>query len=153
MFLFLFESLVIGVDAEEHIVASASLVAASARSSREVGESSGVGESFGDVLGGIDASNFDEAFSRFFESFGDEDGSFGFSFCTNDRRTFFLLCLEHDVRLPLCFLLGDLLLLDGVGELLAEDEVSDRDVVEDDVESLGSLRQSVANLFPAGGGK
>jgi len=60
-----------------------------------------------------------------------------------------LFSFGDDVRLSLGFLLRDLFLLDGVGELLAEDEVGDRDVVEDEIESGGALRERFADLAPA----
>ena len=50
-----------------------------------------------------------------------------------------MLRFGDDVGLALGLLLGDLLLLDGATELLAEDEMRDRDVVEDDVEVVGAL--------------
>ena len=53
-----------------------------------------------------------------------------------------------DVRLALGLLLGDLLLLDGARELLAEDEVRDRDVVQNNVEVVRALRESATDLGP-----
>ena len=47
----------------------------------------------------------------------------------DDARLFLLLGLGNNISLALGFLLGDLLLLDGATELLAEDEVRDRDVI------------------------
>ena len=55
---------------------------------------------------------------------------------------------RDDVRLALGLLLGDLLLLDGARELLAEDEVRDRDVVQNNVEVVRALRERGADLGP-----
>ena len=55
---------------------------------------------------------------------------------------------RDDVGLALGLLLGDLLLLDGATELLAEDEVRDRDVVENNVEVVRALRERTADLGP-----
>ena len=55
---------------------------------------------------------------------------------------------RDDVGLALGLLLGDLLLLDGARELLAEDEVRDRDVVQNNVEVVRALRERTTDLGP-----
>ena len=59
-----------------------------------------------------------------------------------------MLGLGNNISLALGFLLGDLLLLDGATELLAEDEVRDRDVVQNNVEVVRALRESATDLGP-----
>ena len=59
-----------------------------------------------------------------------------------------MLRFRDDVGLALGLLLGDLLLLDGARELLAEDEVRDRDVVQNNVEVVRALRESATDLGP-----
>ena len=61
---------------------------------------------------------------------------------------FFLVRFGDNIGLALGLLLGDLLLLDGAAELLAEDEVRDRDVIQNDVEVVGALRERRADLGP-----
>ena len=59
-----------------------------------------------------------------------------------------MLRFGNNISLALGLLLGDLLLLDGARELLAEDEVRDRDVVQNNVEVVRALRERTADLGP-----
>ena len=60
------------------------------------------------------------------------------------------MCIrDSNISLALGLLLGDLLLLDGAAELLAKHQMRDRDIIQDDVEVVGALRERRADLGPA----
>ena len=121
------------VEAEEHV--GAALVAARG----QVGDAAGPGQRLGDLAGGVDAADLDEARAALLEGLGDRRGGLGLALGADDRGLLLLLGLGDDVGLALGLLLGDLLLLDGRRELLAEDEVRDRDVVQYNVEVVRAL--------------
>lgn len=66
------------------------------------------------------------------------------SLSTNDVRQLFLLSLLHQKAGTLSLLLCDLLVLNSLGELRSESEVSDGNVIEDNVEVLRASVQGLA---------
>lgn len=68
----------------------------------------------------------------------------------NHARLPLLLGLLDDEASALGLLLGNLLLLDGLGELLAKGHVGDGHVLEGDVELVGALRQLGADAVRHG---
>ena len=82
-----------------------------------------------DLLRGVDASDFNEARAALLQRSGDDLGGGRLALGADDARLFLLLGLGDNISLALGLLLGDLLLLDGAAELLAEDEVRDRDII------------------------
>jgi hypothetical protein len=74
----------------------------------------------------------------------------GLALRANDIRLPLLLGLFNDEARALGLLLGDLLLLDGLGELLAERHVRDGHVLEGDVELAGALEQVGADAVGHG---
>ena len=101
-----------------------------------------------DLLRGVDASDFNQTRAALLEGPRNDLGGGGLALGANHRSLFFLFRFRDDVRLALGLLLGDLLLLDGAAELLAEDEVRDRHVVQNNVEVVGALRERTADLGP-----
>jgi hypothetical protein len=81
---------------------------------------------------------------------GDCVGGLGFALGADDVGLPLLLGLLDDESGALGLLLGDLLLLDGLGELLAEGHVCDGDVLEGDVELARALEQVGADLVGDG---
>ena len=82
-----------------------------------------------DLLRGVDAPHFNEARAALLQRSGDDLGGGGLALGADDRGLFFLFRFGHNISLALGLLLGDLLLLDGPTELLAEDEMRDRDII------------------------
>ena len=76
----------------------------------------------------------------------DELRTLGLSLRLDHRRPALLLRLVHDEPRPLRLLLRHLLRLDGRGVLLAEGEVRNGHVVQDEVELSGALQKHRANL-------
>ena len=101
-----------------------------------------------DLLRGVDASDFNQTRAALLEGPRNDLGGGGLALGADDRRLLFLLRFRDDVGLALGLLLGDLLLLDGARELLAEDEVRDRDVVQNNVEVVRALRERTTDLGP-----
>ena len=82
-----------------------------------------------DLLRGVDASDFNQTRAALLQRSGDDLGGRGLALGADDRGLFFLFRFGHNIGLALGLLLGDLLLLDGAAELLAEDQMRDRDVI------------------------
>ena len=82
-----------------------------------------------DLLRGVDAPHLNEARAALLEGPTNNLGGRGLALGADDARLFFLFGLGNNISLALGLLLGDLLLLDGAAELLAEDEMRDRDVI------------------------
>ena len=113
--------------------------AAALAARRQVRDAARARQRLRDLLRGVDAPHFNEARAALLEGPRDDLGGGGLALGADDRGLFFLFRFGHNISLALGFLLGDLLLLDGATELLAEDQMRDRDVVEDDVEVVRAL--------------
>jgi hypothetical protein len=101
-----------------------------------------------DLLRGVDAPDLDEARAALLEGPTNNLGGRGLALGADDARLLFLFGLGNNISLALGLLLGDLLLLDGAAELLAEDEVRDGDIVQNNIEVVGALRERRADLGP-----
>lgn len=118
-----------------------------ARQVRDVGIP---GQHLRNVLLGLDSSDHDQAVTALGDCLGDCVGGLGFTLSTDDVGLSLLLCLlDHEAR-ALSLLLGNLLLLDGLGELLAEGHVCDGNVLEGNVELVGALKKVGADLVGDG---
>mmetsp|Transcript_20743 Transcript_20743/g.28004 ORF Transcript_20743/g.28004 Transcript_20743/m.28004 type:complete len:243 (+) Transcript_20743:313-1041(+) len=104
------------------------------------------GHNRGDLARGLDSAQFEESRGGC-EGLTKESGSLGFTLSLDDGGALILDCLVDQVLGTLSLLLGDLLLFDGLGELGAEMQISDGDIIEHDVEVAQSLGQAVANLL------
>ena len=96
---------------------------------RQVRDAARARQRLRDLLRGVDAPDLDEARAALLQRSGDDLGGGGLALGADDACFFLLLGLGNNISLALGLLLGDLLLLDGATELLAEDEVRDRDVI------------------------
>ena len=91
------------------------------------------------LAGCLNLSDLDQTITRLGNGPADGLGTLGFTLGTNNVGLSLLLGLLDDEPRPLGILLCDLLLLDGLGELLAEGHVGDGHILERDVELLGAL--------------
>lgn len=107
----------------------------------EIGDVGVRGEGLGDLAGGLDLADLDEAVTVAGDGAGDGLGGLGLALGADDVGLALLLGLLDDEAGALGVLLGDLLLLDGTRELFAEGHVGDGDVLERDVELGRALRQ------------
>ncbi|KUI62671.1 hypothetical protein VP1G_11385 [Cytospora mali] len=89
----------------------------------------------------LNLSDLDQTIARLRDSLGDGVGTLGLSLGPDDVGLSLLLGLLDDEACPLGVLLRNLLLLDGLGELLAEGHVGDGHVLERDVELGRALQQ------------
>ena len=103
--------------------------AAALAARRQVRDAARARQRLRDLLRGVDAPDLDEARAALLEGPRDDLGGGRLALGADDARLFFLLRFRDDVGLALGLLLGDLLLLDGAAELLAEDQMRDRDVI------------------------
>ena len=104
-------------------------------------------ESVSDVLSSLDLSDRDKTWSTLAHGVGDELGSLSFTLSSQDSGLGLLFTLEDDELGTLGTLLSNLLGLDSAGELARELQVSDRDVVEDDVELQGAFAEDISDLL------
>ena len=108
------------------------------------------GEHLRDVPLGLDSSDHDQAIAALGDGLGDCVGGLGLALGADDVGLSLLLgLLDHEAG-ALGLLLRDLLLLDGLGELLAEGHVCDGDVLEGNVELARALEQVRADLVGDG---
>jgi len=89
----------------------------------------------------LNPSDHNQTITRLGNSLADSIRSLGFSLCANDASLSLLLRLLDDEPRSLGLLLRNLLVLDGLGELLAERQVCDGDVFEGDVELCGAAEE------------
>lgn len=94
----------------------------------------------GNVFCGLDTSEFYQTLSSDAEGLGEEDSRLGVSLGRDDGRLLALLGFLHEEAGLLRILLRHLLQLYGLRELLAEGEMRDGDVVQDDSKLLRSFR-------------
>lgn len=110
---------------------------------RDVGIS---GQHLRNILLRLNSSDHDQTVTTLCHGLGDCVGSLGFALSANDVGLPLLLGLLDDESRALGLLLGDLLLLDGLGELLAEGHVCNRDVLEGNIELIGALQEVGADF-------
>ena len=123
------------------------LLPAPARQVRDVGVG---GQRLGNLPRGLDLADLDEAVPGLGDGPGDGLGALGLALGADDVGLALLLGLLDDEAGTLGVLLGDLLLLDGLGELAAKGHVGDGDVLEGDVELGGAARQVAADALGDG---
>ena len=92
----------------------------------------------------------DEAVTTLGHSLADGIRSLGFSLGADDVCLPLLLGLFYDEARALGFLLCDLLLFNGLGELFAESHVRNGDILEGNVELVGALEQVGADAVRDG---
>ena len=90
---------------------------------RQVGDVAGGAERLGDILRRLDAAHGEQTVTGLVERAGDQRSSLGLTLGAHNRRLTFLLGLLHNELGTLRILLRDLLLLNGLSELLAKREV------------------------------
>jgi hypothetical protein len=125
-------------ETQEKASALATLLALAARQICDVGV---VGQSLGDLTASIDATDLDQTGTGLSDGLADNVGTLGFTLGADNVGLTLLLGTLDDESCPLGILLGDLLLLDGAGELLSEGHVGDRDILQGDVELAGTLEK------------
>lgn len=104
----------------------------------------GVGrESLSNIAAGLNTTDLNQATAGLGNSLGNNIGGLGLTLGADDVGLALLLSTLDDESRPLGVLLGDLLLLDGLGEFLSEGHVGDRDILQGDVE-LGSALQEIS---------
>jgi hypothetical protein len=124
---------------------ASALPAIFAISTRQVRHVRVVGQRLSNLLASIDLTDLNQAITSLGNSLADNLSTFGFTLGTNNVSLTLLLGALDDESCPLGVLLGDLLLLDGTGELLAEGHVGDGDVLEGDVELRCALEEVIAD--------
>ena len=110
---------------------------------RQVGDVGIARERLCDLPARLDLADLDEAVAALGDGARDGVGALGLALGADDVGLALLLGALDDEAGALGVLLGDLLLLDGLGELLAEGHVGDGHVLERDVElgrALGQVR-------------
>ena len=123
--------------------------AAALAARRQVRDAARARQRLRDLLRGVDAPDLDQTRAALLEGPTNNLGGGRLALGADDARLFFLFRFGHNISLALGLLLGDLLLLDGAAELLAEDEVRDGDIVQNNIEVVGALRERRADLGPA----
>lgn len=109
-----------------------------------------IGQGLGNLLASIDLTNLDQATTSLGNGLADDLGTLSFTLGADNVRLTLLLGALDDESCPFSVLLGDLLLLDGAGELLTEGHVGDGDVLKGDVELRGALEEVVADAVGDG---
>lgn len=99
----------------------------------------------GDFLGSVDAAQLHETWVLL-DGGTDHLGRLGFSLSTDHDAALVLDRLLDDETCALRLLLSHLLGLDGAGELTAELQVCDGDILQDDVELGSTLSQVLPDL-------
>jgi hypothetical protein len=102
------------------------------------------------VLLGLDSPDHDQAVTALGHGLGDGVCGLGFTLGADDVGLTLLLGLLDNEARALGLLLCNLLLLDGLCELLAEGHVGDGDVLEGNVELAGALEQVCADFVGDG---
>lgn len=125
-------------EAQEKASALAALLTLAARQICDVGV---VGQGLGDLTASINATNLDQTGTSLSDSLADNVGTLGFTLGADNVGLTLLLSTLDNESCPLGILLGDLLLLDGAGELLSEGHVGDGDILQGDVELAGTLEE------------
>jgi hypothetical protein len=114
-------------------------------STRQVCDVGVTGQRLSNLLASIDLTDLNQTTTSLGNGLADNFGRLGFTLGTDNVCLALLLGALDDESRPLGVLLGDLLLLDGAGEFLAEGHVGDGDVFEGDVELRCALEEVVAD--------
>lgn len=125
-------------ETQEKASALAALLALAARQICDVGV---VGQSLGDLAASVDAADLNQTGTGLSDGLADNVGTLGFTLGADNVGLTLLLGTLDNESCPLSILLGDLLLLDGAGELLSEGHVGDGDILQGDVELAGALEK------------
>jgi hypothetical protein len=104
-----------------------------------------IGQCLSNLLASIDLTDLNQATTSLGNRLADNLSTLGFTLGADNVSLTLLLGTLDDESRSLGVLLGDLLLLDGAGEFLAEGHVGDGDVLEGDVELRCALEQVVAD--------
>lgn len=132
---------------QQEVSSLALAVSTAARQVRNVGV---LGQRLRNLLLRLDPSDHDEALAGLSDSPADGIGSLCFTLGPDDVGLPLLLRLLDDEPRTLGFLLCNLLLFDGLGELLSEGHVGYRHVLERNVELLGTLEELAADTVADG---
>lgn len=112
-----------------------------ALTTRQICDIGVIGEGLSNLTGSLNTTNLNQSTTSLGNSLGNDIGGLGFTLGADDVSLALLLGALDDESCPLGVLLGDLLLLDGFGELLSEGHVGDGDVLQGDVELGGTLEK------------
>lgn len=104
----------------------------------EVGNVGVARQGLGDLSASLNLTNLDEAITRLGHSLANGIGTLGLTFSTDNVSLALLLSALDNEAGTLSILLGNLLLLNGLGELATESHVRDRDILERNVELGGT---------------
>lgn len=131
-------------DVQEEGLAGAAVVAGTAL--RQVGDVWRPAQGLGNLLGGLESSDEQQAVTGLGQGLGDVVGGLGLTLGPDDGSLSLLVGLVDKVLGPLRVLLRHLFSLDSLGELLAKRHVGDGHVLQLDVELRGALLQVVSDL-------
>lgn len=95
----------------------------------------------GDFTAGIDTTDLNETVAGLSDGLADNVGTLGFTLSPDNVGLTLLLRTLDDESCPLGVLLGDLLLLNGTSELLAEGHVGNGDILQGDIKLRGTLKK------------
>jgi len=98
------------------------------------------------VSGSLDLSHGYKTRSEFHHSVSDERGSFSFTLSSQNGRFGLLFTLRDDELGAFGSLLGDLFLLNGRCEISGELQISDSNVIKDNVEFKGAFAKIFTDL-------
>ena len=129
-------------DVQEHL--------APALAAWQVGDVGVARERLSDVPAGLNLSDLDEAITGLADGLADGVCALCLTLGADNVGLALLLGLLDDEAGALGVLLGNLLLLDGLGELLAESHVRDGDVLEGNVELGGAAGEVGTNTLRDG---
>ena len=132
---------------QQEASALAALLAITTRQICDVGVR---GQSLRDLTAGIDTTNLNQTVAGLGDSLANDFGGLGFTLGADNVGLSLLLGALDDESCSFGVLLGDLLLLDGLGELLAEGHVGDGDVLQSDVELRSALEKVGADAVGHG---
>ena len=99
------------------------------------------------MLGSLDLSHGDESGTGLANGISDQLSGLGFSLSSQNGSFSFFFTLEDDKFGTLGSLLGDLLGFNSASEITRELEVSDGNIIEDDVEFKGAFGKDFSDLL------
>lgn len=144
---FFFSSPKLTSQTQKHTRAFVSLFALTTGNISNVGVG---GQRGGNLFAGINATDFNQTSTGLGNSFADDIGTLGFTFCADNVGLTLLLSALDDKAGSLGILLGNLFLLNGAGEFLAESHVSDGYILEGDVELFSAAHEIGADAVRHG---
>ena len=104
-------------------------------------------QSVGDVLGSFDLSHRNKTRTVVTDGIGDQLGSFGLTLSSQNGCLGLFLALEDNKFGALSILLCDLLLFNGSGKVARELQVSDRNVVQNNVEFKSAFAEDFTDFL------